>query len=54
MELQTKILTDTWITVTWDEYTQLVENQEYEKAKCYYHKEQLRIELPPVVAKVGS
>lgn len=50
MELQTKILTDTWITVTWNEYTQLVENREYEKAKCYYHKEQLRIEMPPVGA----
>lgn len=47
-DLQTKISTDTWITATWDEYIQLIEDPAYEKAKGYYHQEQLRIEMPPV------
>ena len=46
--LQTKIPTDTWITATWEEYIQLIEDPAYEKAKSYYHKQQLRIEMPPV------
>lgn len=47
-DLQTKTPTDTWITATWDEYIQIIEDTTYEKAKSYYHKEQLRIEMPPV------
>lgn len=47
-DLQTKLPTDTWITATWDEYLQLIKDPAYEKAKAYYHKEQLRIEMPPV------
>lgn len=46
--LHTKLPTDNWITATWDEYIQLIEDPAYEKAKSYYHKEQLRIEMPPV------
>lgn len=37
-DLQTPILTDTWVTATWDEYIQLVSNPIYDKAKCYYHQ----------------
>lgn len=47
-ELQTILPTDTWIDCTWDEYIQAIKNSAYEKAKCYYHNEQLRIEMPPV------
>jgi Uma2 family endonuclease len=47
-ELQTKIPTDTWVVATWDEYIQIVENPTYEKAKCYYHNGQMRVEMPPV------
>ena len=47
-ELQTILPTDTWIDCTWDEYIQVINNPAYEKAKCYYHNEQLRIEMPPV------
>ncbi len=36
-QLQTKILTDTWITVTWDEYIEIIKQPEYEQAKCYYY-----------------
>jgi Uma2 family endonuclease len=47
-ELQTKILTDTWIAASWDEYIQVIENSAYTKAKCYYQNGRMRIEMPPV------
>ncbi|MEH1797750.1 MAG: Uma2 family endonuclease [Nostoc sp.] len=47
-ELQTQLATDTWITATWDEYIQIIENPDYEKAKGYYHSGQMRIEMPPI------
>jgi len=46
--LQIKLPTDTWLQVTWDEYIQEIEKPEYEKAKCYYHNEEMRIEMSPV------
>lgn len=49
-ELQTKLPTDTWIDCTWNNFIQLIQAPEYEKAKCYYHNGQLRIEMPPVGA----
>lgn len=47
-ELQTILPTETWVDCTWDEYLEAINNPAYEKAKCYYHNEQLRIEMPPV------
>ncbi|MBD6619846.1 Uma2 family endonuclease [Komarekiella sp. 'clone 1'] len=47
-EIQTKLPTDTWVVATWDEYIQAVESPAYEKAKCYYHNGQMRVEMPPV------
>jgi Uma2 family endonuclease len=47
-QIQTKLLTDTWVVATWDEYIQAVENPVYEKAKCYYHNGKMRIEMPPL------
>ena len=47
-ELQTKILTHTWVVATWNEYIQIIENPAYKKAKGYYHNGRMRIEMPPV------
>ncbi|MDJ0736031.1 MAG: Uma2 family endonuclease [Nostocaceae cyanobacterium] len=47
-EVKTKILTDTWVAVTWDEYIQVIENPTYAKAKGYYQHGRMRIEMPPV------
>ena len=47
-ELQTKLPTNTWVDFTWNDFIQLQKKPEYEKAKCYYHNGQLRIEMPPV------
>ena len=47
-QLQTKLLTDTWATVTWDEYIEIIKQPDYEEAKCYYYNGQLRIEMAAV------
>jgi Uma2 family endonuclease len=49
-ELRTKLPADTWVAATWDEYMQAIEDPACEKAKCYYHNGQLRIEMSPVGA----
>jgi Uma2 family endonuclease len=47
-QLQTKLLTDTWVTATWDEYIEIIKQPEYDRAKCYYYNGQLRIEMAAV------
>jgi Uma2 family endonuclease len=47
-ELQIQIPTDTWIEVNWDEYIKIIENPAYEKAKSYYDRGKLRIEMTPL------
>ena len=44
---QTQLPTDTWITATWSEYIQTLEDPSYEKAKIYYNNGKLRIEMSP-------
>ncbi len=46
--LQTEILTDNWVLTSWDEYIQIIEQPEYEKAKGYYYNGKMRIEMSPV------
>jgi Uma2 family endonuclease len=43
-QLQTKLPTDTWVTASWDEYIQAIEDPVYAKAKGYYYNGQMRIE----------
>ncbi len=45
---QTQLPTDTWITAGWSEYIQIIEDPSYEKAKVYYHKGKLRIEMSQI------
>lgn len=47
-QLTTKLPTDTWVKATWDEYLQTIEDPAYKKAKCYYHKGKVRIEMAPL------
>ncbi|NEP77240.1 MAG: Uma2 family endonuclease [Okeania sp. SIO3B3] len=44
---QTELPTDTWITATWEEYIQIIEDPSYEKAKSYYNNGKFRIEMSP-------
>ncbi|QLE56128.1 Uma2 family endonuclease [Nostoc sp. TCL26-01] len=46
--LQKKLLTDTWLTATWDEYIQVITNPFYHKAKSYYYNGKMRFEMPPI------
>ena len=46
--LQTKIPTDTWVSASWDEYIQIIENPAYEKAKGYYYNGRMRIEMSAI------
>lgn len=44
-EIPTQLLTNTWITATWEEYIQVIENFADKKAKSYYHHGKMRIEM---------
>ncbi len=43
-----QLITDTWITATWDEYVKNIEHPAGKKAKGYYHNGQYRIEMTPI------
>jgi Uma2 family endonuclease len=44
----TQSIINTWISATWDEYLENVENPIYEKAKGYYYNSEYRIEMTPI------
>ncbi|HEY9662531.1 MAG TPA: Uma2 family endonuclease [Allocoleopsis sp.] len=52
--LQTKPHVNTWITASWDEYVHTLAQPRYERAKGYYYKGHMRIEMPPVSFDHGS
>ncbi len=51
LPLMSNLITDQWITATWDEFIQVLENPLYAESRCYYDKNQIRqmrIETMPV------
>jgi Uma2 family endonuclease len=45
------LITDQWISATWDEFVQILENPLYAESQCYYDQnqiKQMRIETMPV------
>ena len=45
------LITDQWISATWDEFMQILENPLYAESRCYYDEKQIRqmrIETMPV------
>ncbi|MEM1279666.1 MAG: Uma2 family endonuclease [Cyanobacteria bacterium P01_H01_bin.152] len=42
------IKTDTWVPATWENFVVLCERPDFEKARCYYDKGQMRIEMAPL------
>jgi Uma2 family endonuclease len=36
------LITDQWISATWDEFVQILENPLYEESRCYYDKNQIK------------
>jgi Uma2 family endonuclease len=53
-DLQTRPRTDTWVMADWNEYVRILENPLYEKAKGYYYKGHMRLEMLPVSFDHGS
>jgi Uma2 family endonuclease len=53
-ELQAKPRTDAWMTASWDDYIRLLENPTYQKAKGYYFKGHMRLEMLPVSFDHGN
>ncbi|MDJ0845636.1 Uma2 family endonuclease [Crocosphaera sp.] len=43
-----KIITESWINLTWDEFSELWDDSTYEKAKFYYYNQRARIEMTPL------
>ncbi|MGV2829552.1 hypothetical protein [Myxosarcina sp. GI1(2024)] len=41
----TKLIIDTWVSATWDEYLQHIERPDCQKAKGYYYDGRYRIEM---------
>ncbi|MGL4618412.1 Uma2 family endonuclease [Chroococcidiopsis sp.] len=39
---------DTWVKATWEEFIVIADNPDYEKAKFYYDRGYMRIEMPPI------
>jgi Uma2 family endonuclease len=53
-DLQAKPTTDTWVMSNWDDYVHLLDDPVYEKAKGYYYKGHMRLEMLPVSFDHGS
>ncbi|WGV24178.1 Uma2 family endonuclease [Halotia branconii] len=47
-EPQTQLPTDVWIPASWQEYLQVLTQLQTDKAKSYYYKGHIRLEMPPV------
>jgi Uma2 family endonuclease len=44
----TQLIPNIWVSATWDEYFQNIENPIYKKGKGYYHNGKYRIEMTPI------
>ena len=47
-KVQTPLPTNTWIGADWEDYLQTLAAPEWAKAKGYYHKGHMRVEMSPV------
>lgn len=45
---QIQLPTDTWIYASWEEYVKAIAHLTNQKAKSYYYKEHMRLEMAPV------
>ncbi|NEO57279.1 MAG: Uma2 family endonuclease [Okeania sp. SIO3B5] len=46
--IKTNLPTNIWAIATWDEFLEMANSPAYQKAKCYYHNKQIRIETMPI------
>jgi Uma2 family endonuclease len=53
-DLQARPITDAWVMADWDDYVHILDDPSYEKAKGYYYKGHMRLEMLPVSFDHGS
>jgi Uma2 family endonuclease len=53
-DLQARPITDAWVVADWEDYVRILDNPSYEKAKGYYYKGYMRLEMLPVSFDHGS
>jgi Uma2 family endonuclease len=46
--LKTQVPTDTWFPATWEEYLEVVKDPACAKAKGYYYRHYMRVEMSPI------
>lgn len=46
--MQTKLLTNTWVSASWDEYVNLIQDPALGKTKGYYCDGRMRVEMTPI------
>jgi len=54
LPVPTKLMTDTWVSATWDQFLALSEDSESSKARCYYDSGLMRIETMPTGSAHGQ
>ncbi|MFB2834121.1 Uma2 family endonuclease [Floridanema evergladense] len=53
MVFSSTFATDTWVKATWEEFLELADNPEYEKARFYYNQGYMRIEMAALGSRHG-
>ena len=47
-QLKTRLPTETWVTIPWEQYIEAIADPIYQKSKSYYYRGNIRIEMLPV------
>ncbi|WP_016953353.1 Uma2 family endonuclease [Anabaena sp. PCC 7108] len=47
------LVTDTWVSVSWDEFMEVAEHSDYQQGRFYFYQNYMRIEMLPVGFRHG-
>ncbi len=47
-QLKTRLPTETWVKIPWEQYLEVIGDGIYEQSKSYYYRGNIRIEMLPV------
>lgn len=53
-QLESLLLTDTWVPIDWSEYLRILEDPRYQGTKSYYYLGSMRLEMQPVGFQHGT
>ena len=48
------LVTDTWVSVSWDEFMEVVEHSDYQQGRFYFYQNYMRVEMSPVGSIHGN